>query len=89
MKEREIGPDLSLLTMWEAVPVATAVPLSRPLERGADGGQAHSQEILEYPGTPATARLHGVPSLRQRSQLLLARRAHVLVSPSTEARGTG
>lgn len=58
MKEHEIGPDLSL----QAVPVATAAPLSFPFVGGDDGGQVHPGEILEHSGIPATGSLDGVPS---------------------------
>lgn len=44
MKKREIGPDLHLHAMWEAVPVATAVPLSLPLVGGVVESQAHPRD---------------------------------------------
>ena len=62
MKERGIGPDPSLHPMWEAVPVATATGNSLPLVGGADGGQGHPGEILEYSGIPKTISLDRVPS---------------------------
>ena len=55
MKEHEIGPDLSLQAMWEAVSVATAARLSFP--------QVHPGEILEHSGIPATGSLDGGPIL--------------------------
>lgn len=62
MKERGIGPDLSLRPMSEAVPVAMATRISLPSVGGADGGQGHSGGILEYSGIPKTISLDRVPS---------------------------
>lgn len=62
MKERGIGPDLSLHPGQEAVSVATATRISLPLVGGADGGQGHSGGILEYSGIPKTISLDRVAS---------------------------